>query len=79
MMPSLCTIAVYALCTVNYSADCDKLWLEKSFKSPITKKKHRKAKFDICIILGNATLDFTVAYKDELVGHVEAKYMEEFK
>ncbi|KAM0796671.1 hypothetical protein BDR22DRAFT_866080 [Usnea florida] len=77
--PTRKTSAVYALCTVNYSADCDKLWLEKSFKSPITKKKHRRAKFDICIILGNATLDFTVAYKDELVGHVEAKYMEEFK
>lgn len=64
---------------MNYSADCDKLWLEKSFESVITKKKHRKAKFELSIILGNATLDFLVAYKDELVGLVEAKYMEEFK
>ena len=74
----MATIAVHALCTVRYSADCDKLWMEKSFKSPVTKKKHRNAIFQLFIILGNASLDFVVAYKEEIVGHVEAEYKEKF-
>ena len=70
--------AVKTLCTVNFGADCDKLWLERSFKSPLTKTKHRNAVFQLFIILGNAALDFVVMYKDEVLAHVEAEYAEQF-
>lgn len=63
---------------VHYGVDCSKLWMEKSHKNPLTKVKWRRCIFQLCIALGNATLDFVVAYKDELVGHVEAEYMEKF-
>ncbi|MCJ1459513.1 hypothetical protein MMC28_009892 [Mycoblastus sanguinarius] len=70
--------AVRPLCTVKYSVDCSRLWLEDSFKSSDTKKEHRKAIFDLFILLGNAALDFQVKYKDELIGHVKAEYMDKF-
>lgn len=69
---------VRALCTVKYLVSCHKLWREKSFKSPITKVKHRNAEFELFILLGNAGLDFSVMYQDEIVGHVEAEYAEKF-
>lgn len=76
--PKRKTKDVRALCTVKYLVSCDKLWLEKSFKSPITKVKHRNAKFQLLILLGNAGLDFLVYYQNQIVGHVEAEYAEKF-
>ena len=65
------------LCTVLYSVDRNKLWLEKSFKGP-DKVKHRSPTFQLIIILGNASLDFVVGYREQIVGHVEANYKQTF-
>ena len=58
--------------------DRTKLWLEKSFKGAADKKKHRNATFKMLILLGSASLDFMVVYRNEIVGLVEAKYLEKF-
>jgi hypothetical protein len=68
--------AVKMLCSVEFSVDCGKLWLEKSYKNPITKEKWRDCTFIITILLGNANLGFAVFYKDEIVAACEAKYEE---
>ena len=71
-------IVVHPLCTVVFSVDRSKLWLEKSFKGPVDRKKHRNAVFQMYILLGSAGLDFCVSYRNEVVGHVEAKYLQKF-
>lgn len=68
--------AVKPLCKVNFAADKNKLWLEKSFKTAVGKR--RKADMDMYIILGSATLDFVVIYKNKILAAVEAKYVERF-
>ena len=69
--------AVHPLCKVIFAANKDKLWLEQSFRGADGKKR-RNAVMQIIIILGSATLDFVVVYKDEILGAVEAKYAESF-
>lgn len=71
-------LAVKTLCTVNFGAKCHKLWLEPSFKSPLNKAKHRNAVFQLSIKLGNATLDFMVTYKNDVLALIEAEYAEQF-
>jgi len=61
---------------VRWNTTCNTLREEKSFKSPVDKKKYRKIEFQLCILLGNAALDFEVTYKDEFVGAVAAQYAE---
>ena len=68
--------AVKPLCDVAFAADKDKLWLERSFKTPAGKR--RQANMLMCIILGNATLDFFVIYRNEVLAAVETKYAENF-
>ena len=70
-------LVVKPLCSVQYAVDRQKLWLEKSFKGN-DKLKHRRADFQIYIILGNAALEFAVVYQGDLVGYTEATYMQRF-
>ena len=69
--------AVRSLCTVHYTVERSLLWHEKSFKSPITKEKHRLATLDMAIIPGNATLEFVISYKGQQVTSVEVDYPEQ--
>jgi hypothetical protein len=66
--------AVKQLCTVQYTIKCPTLWKEKSYKNPYTNQKWRDATFDLGIVLGNATLQFLVVYKDDLKAMTEARY-----
>ncbi|KAF7553497.1 hypothetical protein G7Z17_g3586 [Cylindrodendrum hubeiense] len=66
------------LCSVEFSVPESKIWMEKSYKSVVVPGKWRDMTFDLFVLLGNATLDFVVAYQREPVAHVEAKYMEDF-
>jgi hypothetical protein len=69
---------VRELCTVAYGIDCNKLWLEKSWKDPSTGQKWRSATFTLAVLLDSATLHFVVFYRDEPVAYTEAKYKEDF-
>ncbi|KAL8759425.1 MAG: hypothetical protein Q9199_000795 [Rusavskia elegans] len=75
--PTLLSKAVRSLCTVNYGVDRSNLWHEKSFKSPVTREKLRKAMFDMAIILGNATLEFVISYRGQTMTSVAVDYPEQ--
>jgi hypothetical protein len=66
--------AVKTLCSVDFQISCAKLWLEKSYKNPLTREKWRDCLFIILIRLGNANINFAVTYKEELAAYCEAKY-----
>lgn len=68
--------AVRSLCTVNYGVERRLLWHEKSFKSPVTREKLRKAILDMAIVLGNATLSFMIQYRGETMTSVAVDYPE---
>ncbi|KPM39250.1 hypothetical protein AK830_g7310 [Neonectria ditissima] len=68
---------VRELCSVNFTVPESKIWREKSYRNSAG-EKWRDMTFDIVVFLGNATLDFLVAYRNEPVGYIEAKYMESF-
>jgi hypothetical protein len=70
--------SVHQLCEVNYSISCTKLWMESSYRNPLTREKWRDCIFDIGVLLNKANMDFVVAYKGEIVAAVEAEYMEDF-
>lgn len=55
-----------------------KIWNEPSYKSDAKPGKWRDMKMELILILGNATLDFRVKYRDEFVAAVEAEYMQDF-
>jgi hypothetical protein len=50
-------IGVHQLCQVNYSVSCTKLWMESSYRNPLTKEKWRDCMFQIAVLLGEASLD----------------------
>ncbi|EEU38428.1 uncharacterized protein NECHADRAFT_88549 [Fusarium vanettenii 77-13-4] len=66
------------LCSVHYSVEEAKIWNEPSYKSDAKPGKWRDMKMELILILGNATLDFRVKYRDEFVAAVEAEYMQDF-
>lgn len=53
------------------------LWLEKSIKG-VDRKKHRNATFTMFLVLGSADLSFVIAYRQQIVGGVTAKYLQKF-
>ncbi|KAI8713929.1 hypothetical protein NCS52_01239000 [Fusarium sp. LHS14.1] len=76
--PSRMNDNVKQLCTVNFSVDESKIWLERSYRSEAVPGKWRDMTLDLMVLLGNATLDYVVKYRDEFVGAVEANYVEQF-
>ncbi|KAF4945169.1 hypothetical protein FSARC_14493 [Fusarium sarcochroum] len=68
--------SVKELCHVNYSVPESTIWKEKSFRSAARPGKWRSMVVGLIVDLGNATLDYVVTYRRELVGHVEAEYVE---
>ncbi|KAL8668802.1 MAG: hypothetical protein Q9168_006583 [Polycauliona sp. 1 TL-2023] len=74
--PTKLTAAVRSLCTVNFDIKSSMLWHEKSFRSPVTKEKLRRATFAMAITLGNATLGFQIAYKGYVLNRVAVDYPE---
>lgn len=68
---------VKQLCTVNFSVDESKIWLERSYRSEAVPGKWRDMTLELMVLLGNATLDYVVKYRDEFVGAVEANYVEQ--
>ena len=66
--------AVKVLCSVEWSIDVGKLWLETSYRNPVTGEKWRDATFNVLISLGNANLHFAVVYKDDVAASCEANY-----
>ncbi|RSL54238.1 hypothetical protein CEP54_009995 [Fusarium duplospermum] len=75
--PTRLTDSVKKLCSVNFSVDESKIWLEETYKSKGLPGDWRNMKMELSLILGNATLGFMVKYRDDSVGTVEAKYMED--
>lgn len=71
-------VGVKQLCTVQYGIDCNKLWMESSYRDPITKQKWRDATFDLVLMLDTAALHFVVCYKNEPVAYTETDYKEDF-
>ncbi|KAL8798869.1 MAG: hypothetical protein Q9182_006325 [Xanthomendoza sp. 2 TL-2023] len=69
--------AVKELCTVTYGIDCNTLWMESSYKDPVTKQKWRDATFDLEIRLDSAMLHFTVSYRGNQVAYTQADYNDE--
>ncbi|KAL8953266.1 MAG: hypothetical protein Q9222_000871 [Ikaeria aurantiellina] len=69
--------AVRSLCTLTYGIDRNLLRHEKSFKSPVTREKLRKAIFNMAIVLGNATLGFYIGYRGETVTSIAVEYPEQ--
>lgn len=68
---------VKELCTVTYGIDCTTLWMEASYKDPVTKQKWRDATFDLEITLDSAILHFTVFYKGNQVAYTKADYKDQ--
>ena len=66
--------AVRELCTVDYGIERSKLWMETSYKNPITKKKWRDATFNLQFEPGSASITFSVYYKSQRVAYTRAKY-----
>ncbi|KAH7357222.1 hypothetical protein BKA65DRAFT_592706 [Rhexocercosporidium sp. MPI-PUGE-AT-0058] len=69
---------VHELCELHYSVSCTKLWMEQSYRNPLTGQKWRNCNFDLFIHLGKGSLDFVVMYGDEILAAVEAEYKEDF-
>ncbi|KAG9557021.1 hypothetical protein KCU71_g11127, partial [Aureobasidium melanogenum] len=70
--PTRVTDSVRELCSVNYAINCNDLWLEKSFKSPVDKKKYRNAYFKLVMKLGT-NIEFRVFYKEKLAASCSAR------
>jgi len=62
---------------VNYAVSSSKLYLERSYKNPITKEKWRDCSFIFAILLKKSALDFVITYKEDLVAAVEAEYKDD--
>ena len=71
-----CVIGVKFLCTLNLEASCVDLIHEKSFRSPVTREKYRKAKFQVSIIPRSADLEFVVRHRGKELARVWADYAE---
>ncbi|RMJ13421.1 hypothetical protein CDV36_006927 [Fusarium kuroshium] len=69
---------VKQLCSVNYSVEEEKIWHEDSYRSDAQPGKWRTMTMKLFLILGNATLDFRVKYRNEYVATVEAEYVQDF-
>ncbi|KAH7008907.1 hypothetical protein EDB80DRAFT_574486 [Ilyonectria destructans] len=76
--PSRMDENVKQLCSVDFTVPEYKIWMETSYKSAAVPGKWRDMTFEVFVLLGSTTLDFVVAYQNEPVGHVEAKYMQDF-
>ncbi|KAL8792665.1 MAG: hypothetical protein Q9195_004725 [Heterodermia aff. obscurata] len=66
--------SVELLCEVEFGVDEAKLWLEKSYKNPLTKEKWRDAAFTLKIVPGSASIVFSVFYQGKQVAYTRAKY-----
>lgn len=64
------------MCSVNYAINCNDLWLEKSFKSPVDKKKYRNAYFKLVMKLGT-NIEFRVFYKEKLAASCSARFADD--
>ena len=69
--------AVKELCMVEYGIEWFKLWLETSYKDPVTKKKWRDATFNLQFEPGSASITFSVYYKNQRVAYTRAKYADD--
>ncbi|KAM6516430.1 hypothetical protein FALCPG4_014614 [Fusarium falciforme] len=76
--PSRLNSNLKQLCSVHYSVEEAKIWNEPSYRSEAKPGKWRDMKMELILILGYATLDFRVRYRDEFVAAVEAEYMQDF-
>ncbi|KAL2060461.1 hypothetical protein VTL71DRAFT_9492 [Oculimacula yallundae] len=71
-------VDVHELCELHYNVSCTKLWMEQSYRNPLTGQKWRNCNFDLFIHLGKGSLDFVVMYGEEILAAVEAEYREDF-
>ncbi|KAE8371983.1 hypothetical protein BDV26DRAFT_275028 [Aspergillus bertholletiae] len=72
--PSRKEHSVQQLCTVEYAIKCGKLWIENSYRDPLTRDKWRDVTFTLLVMLDSAILYFMVGYQGEPVAYTVAKY-----
>jgi hypothetical protein len=67
---------VNVLCRLPFSIPKATIYAEQPYKSPINRTKWRRVRCRIEVVLKSAALEFQLTYKDQLMGSVEAQYVE---
>ena len=60
-------VGVKLLCKLGFEASCANLIIEKRFKSPVTRKKYRHARFQVAVIHRSAGVVFVDDHRGDTI------------